>query len=166
MEKLYKVLENGKSCHGGNFEWSLPNEQIPGAYHEHVGELKKCYSGFHLTRNPVYWFNTNCQVFLAEAQGETLGMEYSIVPSYDKIVCRKVRLIRQLSNKELEEFQIFYDGIHEVRTGIAFACGTSVVNVYGDCIIYAYNNSVVNVYNKHCIGNQFDFSIVNIVYGK
>lgn len=165
MQILYKVLKNGRSTYFIDFEWSLPSEEGPGQFHEYEGELKKCQSGFHLTRNPAHWFRQDFQVFLAEYQGEIIGLEKPIDLSLDKVVARKVRLIRQLTSKELEEFNIFYDGVHEVISEIAFACGTSTINAYDKSVIHACHNATVNAYDN-CSVEAWNSSVVNDYYSK
>ena len=62
--KTYKVLnEDGTSCHGGNYRWSLPVKNddgtwTPGEWTEPVeGDLELCSNGYHLCRERdlVYW---------------------------------------------------------------------------------------------------------------
>ncbi|MBK9272828.1 MAG: hypothetical protein IPM48_14680 [Saprospiraceae bacterium] len=57
MDKLYKILVDGRSCHGGDLKWSLPtkkgNKWIPGEWHEVKGDLKICERGLHLTKKPL-----------------------------------------------------------------------------------------------------------------
>jgi hypothetical protein len=93
--KLYKILENGKSCHGGSLEWDLPKKDgckwISGKWHEVSGDLSMCQTGLHLTSKPFKWYTWHCECFLAEADGIAGELE-------DKIVCRKVRLIKPVQH--------------------------------------------------------------------
>src|SRR3989338_8109262 len=50
--KLYKVLVDGRSCNGGNMEWSLPSVKGPGKWHQFDGQIEICRSGLHLTTAP------------------------------------------------------------------------------------------------------------------
>ena len=70
-EKCYKVLKNGKSCHGGQQDWPLPTPAGPGEWLEHVGRLLPCHSGYHLTRLPAVWYTgSGLDVYEAEYAGE------------------------------------------------------------------------------------------------
>lgn len=97
----YKVLAaDGTSKDGGKFEWSLPSEAGPGAWHELAAEepLVLCASGFHLTTNPRRWWAFGAHVFAAEFTGEVYGE-----PNDEKIVCRRVRLLRRIVGPELSK---------------------------------------------------------------
>ena len=88
--KLYKILESGKSCHGGNLQWSLPNGK-PGNWHEVVGDLNMCSNGIHLTDKPAKWFRWNCSIYEAKYEGEILWDK-----NESKYCARKVRLIKEV----------------------------------------------------------------------
>lgn len=90
-EKLYKILEAGKSCHGGNLAWSLPKGKKPGKWHSVEGDLKLCENGIHLTDRPAAWFRWNCEIYEAEASGEVIWDRDS-----NKCVVRKARLLKKL----------------------------------------------------------------------
>lgn len=46
MSKLYKILSaDGRSCHGGDFEWSLPRGSRPGKWTPWV-DVEPCKSGY------------------------------------------------------------------------------------------------------------------------
>lgn len=40
-QKLYKILVDGKSCHGGDLVWSLPKGKKKGDWHTVDGKTKK-----------------------------------------------------------------------------------------------------------------------------
>jgi len=108
-EKLYKVLVDGKNCHGGIMSWSLPSEDgTPGDWHEVDGPTTLCHHGFHLTHDPVQWWKPRCEVY--EAEAEDLGESDAA-----KIVVRKVRLLRRLDDEELAALRIFRSGQREAR---------------------------------------------------
>jgi hypothetical protein len=92
-KKLYKILVDGKSCHGGTMKWSLPKKKgkkwTPGEWHEHVGEVKICATGFHLTTEPFKWYKWGCTAYEAEAEG---------IESWenDKCACKRVRLLKEV----------------------------------------------------------------------
>jgi hypothetical protein len=87
--KLYKILVNGESSHGGNLKWSLPKNGKPGKWNEVKGDLKICNKGLHLTSKPYNWYKWGCTNYEAEAKGikEWDG---------DKCVARKVRLLKEV----------------------------------------------------------------------
>jgi len=89
--KLYKVLVDGRSCHGGNMEWSLPSVKGPGKWHQFDGQIEICRSGLHLTTAPYQsWMLWGARVYEVEAQGIIEWRE-------DKCVCRRARLIREVA---------------------------------------------------------------------
>jgi len=88
-EKLYKILVDGKSCHGGDMVWSLPKGTKPGEWMTCEGELKICSRGIHLTKEPFRWYKANCELYEAEAKDI---QEWE----NDKCVCRSARLIKKL----------------------------------------------------------------------
>ena len=87
---LYKIIEKGKSCHGGEMQWSLPNGK-PGDWHEIAGPLKMCENGIHLTDKPANWFRWNCSIYEAEYEGEMIDDKND-----SKICVRKARLIKEV----------------------------------------------------------------------
>ena len=141
--KLYKVLVDGKSCHGGNMTYSLPKGKKPGKWHKHTGKLSICKSGFHLTWNPAHWWKKDAECYEVEAKvfGECTEDDC-------KVVVGEVRLIKKLTEKDLEQFQIFYSGKHEVKSGKAIACSTSQVTAWNSSQVTAYNESLVTAYNS------------------
>ena len=92
-EKYYKVLVNGKSCHGGNLVWSLPTENAPGDWHSVDGKIILCHNGLHLTTDPNHWWIDGCTVYEAEMDGDIGGRD----DAKAKIVVPKVRLLRAVS---------------------------------------------------------------------
>src|SRR5690348_10891625 len=101
---LYKILVDGKSCHGGSMKWSLPDGDAPGEWHEVPGALAPCSRGLHLTDAPAWWWKNGAAAFLVEAE----GVEGECSDATDhKVVARRVRLLRQLSEKELAALNVF-----------------------------------------------------------
>mgnify|MGYP001228242664 CR=1 FL=1 len=94
---LFKILENGKSCHGGNLQWDLPKQDgdiwIPGAWHSVEGDLAMCKRGIHLTDSPYKWYTWNCQCWEAEARGAGSCDEQE-----RKCVARSARLLRPVEH--------------------------------------------------------------------
>jgi hypothetical protein len=88
-KKLYKILVDGKSCHGGNLAWSLPEGDKPGEWHTVEDKLKICESGLHLTTERFNWYKWGCTAYEAEAKD---------IASWDgdKCVAKSVRLIKEV----------------------------------------------------------------------
>lgn len=102
MEKFYKVLRNGKSCHGGSgVSWSLPVDATPGEWHVYDRPVELCAAGFHVTTNPSKWWIDGCTVFEADVgDGEILVTHRDSVKA--KIVVPKVRLLRVVPMIKIE----------------------------------------------------------------
>ena len=106
---LFKTLVDGRSCHGGSLEWSLPHDGQPGKWHEVDGDIIKCESGIHVTDAPAHWWKPGCMVYVVECDG--------VVGSCDdnddrKIVCRRTRLLREATAEELDAQRIWSSGAH------------------------------------------------------
>jgi hypothetical protein len=97
--KTYKFLEDGKSCHGGDYTWSLPVKNVdgswtPGDWTEPVqGALELCENGYHLCRaqDLVYWLGP--ELYEAEYDGEAVEDNR---PPDTKIAVRRCRLTRRV----------------------------------------------------------------------
>ena len=105
MSKFYKVLIDGKSCHGGYMEWSLPVDGKSGEQHQTDGEISICNRGLHLTSDPARWWRPGCKVYLAEPGPISGSLD-------DKIVSCSARLLKELTDAELSELKIFTSGTH------------------------------------------------------
>lgn len=95
--KYYKVLNrDGCSCNNGNYEWSLPvrngdGSWTPGEWTEPIeGELRLCSKGYHIctAEQLIKWLNA--RIFEVEIDGE-------IIHGEGKLVCRKCRLVREIT---------------------------------------------------------------------
>ena len=137
----YKVLLDGKSFHGGDFEWSLPENGKPGKWHSVKGDLKMCERGFHLTDNPQKWWDRTAKCYEVEYKD-------ALAPQDDKICVRKVRLVRELTEDDLVRLQIFYSGTHKVTSGKALAYDTSRVKALGSSQVTAHDFSQVTALNS------------------
>jgi len=93
--KYYKVLDkHGRSCHGGDAEWSLPTQNddgtwTPGEWMPEIeGELEPCRNGYHVVtlEQLPSWFGE--RIFEVEVGDE-------IVHADDKSVVRTCRLTRE-----------------------------------------------------------------------
>ena len=95
--KYYKILNSGKSCYGGNTDWSLPIKNGDGTWTpgewmpEIIGELVPCENGYHLCRpqDLIHWLNQ--EIYEAEFANEVIEDE-------DKIVVRQCRLLRKVES--------------------------------------------------------------------
>jgi hypothetical protein len=151
--QFYKVLEYGKSCHGGNFTWSLPGtDGAPGAWHELDGktELALCSVGFHLTDCPPKWMQNSPQkksVYIVEFSG-ALDLYDA---SDSKIVVSRCRLVRLASEDELIAVGVFSSGAHELKAGLAIADGSSTVTAYDNSTVRAYGSSTVTAYDNSTV---------------
>ncbi len=97
-EKYYKVLVNGKSCHGGNLKWSLPTESSPGDWQSVDGKIVLCQNGLHVTTDPNHWWKDGCTVYEVEIDGEIGGRD----DTKAKLVVPKVRLLAAVLTLKIE----------------------------------------------------------------
>ena len=75
MSDWYKVLVDGKACHGGTLDWSLPTDDgnggyVPGNWHSVEPPIRCCQHGLHLTTDPLAWMTTGAMVYRAEGDGQ------------------------------------------------------------------------------------------------
>jgi len=86
--KLFKVLVNNKSCHGGDFDWTpyLPAGKRPGKWTPTVEDAAFCQRGWHLTTEPMEWAKVGMQVYRAAGKGAAGEQN-------DKRCFRSVRLL-------------------------------------------------------------------------
>ena len=105
--KLYKVLgKNGNAVNGGHGRWHLPKKKkdgtwIPGKWMPEIkGELIPCENGYHLCRKKdlIGWLNET--IYEAEYSGERLTY-------VDKVVVRRVRLLRKYENWNEKTARLF-----------------------------------------------------------
>jgi hypothetical protein len=143
--KLYKVLVNGASCHGGALKWSLPTQTAtgkwrPGAWAEVVGDIVLCSNGLHLTDDPARWWVTGAECYEVEAEG--------VVGSCDadpnrKVAARRVRLVRALSDADLADLRVLRFGEHEIKTGIVAVDRSAQVTACGSAQVTACDSAQV-----------------------
>ena len=73
--RYWKVLSaEGKSCHGGTFQWSLPTWDkrkgwIPGDWTPAISDVKLCERGYHVCRDRdlVQWLHE--RIYACEVRG-------------------------------------------------------------------------------------------------
>ena len=90
-ERYFKILVDGKSCHGGDLTWSLPDGDKPGDWMPKLTKIVLCRRGYHIVmaHQIPYCLVDNCQIYEAETSGKVIG-------DSDKFVCGKVRLVKQM----------------------------------------------------------------------
>jgi hypothetical protein len=138
--KLYKVLNaDGRSTHGGSLDWSLPDGDKPGDWHEVDGALVLCEHGLHLTWDPVKWFAAGYRVFECETDGE----HGESAESDAKTVVRRCRLARELSDADLVELRILKYGEHEICDDTVWAYDSATVTAYDSATVTASDSATV-----------------------
>ena len=154
--KLYKVLSpEGTSQNGGTLKWSLPSGDQPGDWHE-TSRALMCHEGLHLTVEPLAWHKERCRVFEVEALELATDHAGAVLREEDKVVARRVRLLRELSDDELVSINIFRTGKHDLREGRGVAegsaqvtaSGSAQVTASGSAQVTAYDSAQVTAYNR------------------
>ena len=94
QQKLYKVLVDGKSCHGGDMKWYLPKKKdgkwIPGKWHEVKCDIEVCKTGLHLTTERFNWYKWGCTAYEVEADMTKESWEGN------KVAVSKARLLKEV----------------------------------------------------------------------
>jgi hypothetical protein len=83
---LFKVLVDGKSCHGGDAEWPPVGEWTVRI------EPICCFKGWHLTTDPLRWWTPRATLWLCEAEMPISG------DGSDKASFRSVRRIMEITH--------------------------------------------------------------------
>ena len=143
QKPLYKVLRDGRSCHGGDLAWSLPVSDgnggwTPGEWHSISGRVKVCEDGLHLTNTPSAWVlpHHQSQCYLAETDDPSPDW------SGDKCAVRRARLLRPVEWSEVG-VHYFTTGAHEITEGIAYASGSARVRASGSASVRASGSASV-----------------------
>ena len=103
---LYKVTNpDGAPCNGGSGAWSLPTLNAdgtwtPGEWREVDGPLDPCRRGLHLATRKTLLDWIGPAIWAAEVEGETID-------AGDKVVARKVRLVRGFPQWNEQSARIF-----------------------------------------------------------
>jgi len=143
-----KVLVNGRSCHGGDLDYSLPTqsedgEWTPGDWHEVDGEIRVCTNGLHITNDPAAWWHPGAEAYGVEYEGDTDAR------GDDKIAVRRLRLTRKLTPAELAAHRIFTEGIHDADgAGHCVADGSAQMEAYNRVQVRAFSNAQVEAYDS------------------
>ena len=132
---LYKVLVDGKPCHGGSqdFHWPLPAGDQPGEWVSVPGPLQICEHGLHLTDDPFEWHVPDSTVYVAEYRGE-------VQREGNKIAALEARLLRLES---WENHRVFTRGEHTISDGLYKASGSATVRAYDSATVRAYDSATV-----------------------
>ena len=88
--KYYKVLDKGgKACNGGQGQWLLPHDGLPGEWMPTIEDPQPCERGYHLCRpqDLVLWLGP--AIYEAEGRGQ-------MIEDKDKVVFSEARLLRRL----------------------------------------------------------------------
>ena len=97
MSRYYKVIgADNKSCHGGDFDWAgyLPKDGKPGKWTPRVENVVAYKSGYHVTKYWNMWYKEGCRILECEVDGVVID---NVVGVVDKVVCQRVRLIKELT---------------------------------------------------------------------
>ena len=144
--KLYKLTGAlGESIHGGSLTWSLPRGSTPGAWVEVTGEIRACERGLHLVgaKHLLEWVKSGCRIFEVEAEGVIGDAD-----TQTKVVASRVRLVREIENEKVGEILVLRYGVHEVKSGIVLASGSSMVRASGSSTVTASDSSTVTAYGS------------------
>jgi hypothetical protein len=174
-----KVLKNGQSWHGGNHKWSLPelidNTWKPGAWTSAINPVW-CESGWHLTNNPVAWWDDGEGVvaYLVEYEGATAGPDLTASDDPTKFAVERCRLLRPLTSAELAEKGIFLAGeLDELKDGRYILGGDAHVRslngsarvdlMYGSARVESMDGSasVESMYGSASVGSMYGSATVH-----
>lgn len=143
MPTLYKVIQDGASCRGGNpsFQWPLPTQQAdgswePGGWVEVDLPLRMCANGLHLTTDPVRWYADGTQVYYAAYDGGCLADGNQ----------RCVQRARLLAPVDWSQLGLYLDGAHLVSRGSVRAFGSATVEATGAAVVSAGQHATVRAY--------------------
>ena len=142
---LFKILKDGRSCHGGELAWELPTQQtdgswVPAEWREIAGPLSLCSHGFHLTTAPNKWWLDGVTAWIAESDGESISSE-------EKSCHRRVRLMRPASEKELADHGVFPFGMHRLSSGHSTLSGDATATLCGHASAKLYGNATATLFD-------------------
>jgi hypothetical protein len=145
---MYKVLQNGASCHGGQLTWSLPTQNedgswTPGEWMRVDGTLIICQNALHLTDQPAAWYQPEAQCWRTEYRGDTVG---TIDGQWEsKLGVREARLLAPVA---WEDVAVWTSGQHVLKSGIGRASDSATVEAYGSATVEAYGSATVRAYDS------------------
>jgi hypothetical protein len=144
--ELFKVLRDGRSCHGGSLTWPLPSQNedgswTPGEWVEVSGPLSMCSNGLHLTTNPREWYVEAAQVYAAEYDGEIVRDDGS-----DKVCVRRARLLSEVA---WSDHGVYHEGHHDLYGNAqATLYGNAQARLYGNAQATLYGNAQATLYGN------------------
>jgi phage gp45-like len=144
--ELFKVLRDGRSCHGGSLTWPLPSQNedgswTPGEWVEVSGPLSMCSNGLHLTTNPREWYVEAAQVYAAEYDGEIVRDDGS-----DKVCVRRARLLSEVA---WSDHGVYHEGHHDLYGNAqATLYGNAQARLYGNAQATLYGNAQARLYDN------------------
>jgi len=114
IPKLYKVLENGKSCNGGSYVWDTTGgiNVLHGFYRGQ--KLKHCNTGFHLTTDWRQWYHLGRDVYEAEVPGGEILIKAGVYDVEDKVVADSVILGNKNTDPLAKLLKDFHTDMKEV----------------------------------------------------
>ena len=151
MTTYYKVLRDGQSCHGGDFDWAdyLPTGKRPGKWTPAIADVSACSRGYHgCTADQLRgWLDGGNQLWECEYRAE---------PSYhgDKVVGAQMRLVRRVGHGEVVgDITVAFEKspLIVVKSGLCWAYGSSTVEAYGSSTVRAYDSSTVRAYGSSTV---------------
>ena len=187
MNTAIKVLKNGRSHHGGTFEWPLPTQAADGTWT--AGEWTPsvrpqwCKAGYHLTRRAACWFGGDGDMdgvvaYLTEYDGAIDGPNLGATYDPTKFSVERCRLLRPLTVAELEASGVYLSGVHaEISTGKVVISGSArVESVFGSARVervsdnarvgsVSDNARVGSVSDNARVGSVSDNASVESVFG-
>ena len=92
-DRYWKVLDaNGRSCHGGSFEWSLPTRDaergwVPGEWTPPITKIKPCVRGYHVCRDTDLREWLGKRIYACEVRGRIIVAENKVVAESVRLTC-------------------------------------------------------------------------------
>lgn len=115
---LKKDGDKYKSCHGGSFEWPMPEDQEISTPVFYAGAVSTCHSGFHITSEPLRWLNDGYGETLHRVFVDWLDPELKIGNELsDKIAVNKLQIYHEAFAYECALAGIAYRRDIEVALG-------------------------------------------------
>ena len=81
---MFKVLVDGRSCHGGTLQYQSRK------WTPKIADPECCSKGYHLTSDPLPWWKPKADLWLAEGRGPING------DGSDKAAFASIRLIKKI----------------------------------------------------------------------
>ncbi|GEM_PF-1965152 len=157
MTGYVKVLVGNKSRHGDTIAWSLPVQNadgswVPGEWHDRSNPLSQL-DGYCLTNVPALFWADGAEADAAEFEEVLRELDGRPLVGYpNQIVCRRVRLLRKLTDAELKPLNVFRTGFHGIGShDVAAVDGTAEVEACGQSKVIACGRARVTAYDSACV---------------